>query len=716
MKKWFDLNFYKDRIYSFKAIGIIVGIILMLEALLVPLFVLLDGDVGDPVGDAYFELLHPLSMAPLLVMVPITAFAMAYFSMRDFDSRNGSDFYHALPLTRSSYYITSFLAVLTWAVALFVIPFVTQSLLMNLMRYACVLEDLGETVVIMFILILYVVSAIYCARGLTGTKFSHFVLTAMILVLPRLFISVITAIIESNAQYLILSDSHNILFDNRYNLVVQLIEEGELSVPSCLYTLALSAVYFFVGLWLFNRRPSETAISPASSPKVQAMVRNLLALTVSLVPIALTVMMVLAKDVSGDDMTLTFFGVFVLYIIAVLVYFIYEVMSTKKFSNIKRAMKGLKGVLIGNILIYAFIAIVLVIASRVPKVDNVKRVEILALNVDYWDDTYYTLQLLEDSAVKDKAFHGVVIDALKEAVKEGSDWSYSYADDYYYPELSESYFDLKMTVAVKIYTKTGSIYRKINLTRNELALLKQDDAVCQLFYDKYLPENMKEDEAHDTYRQNMYLKADGNEVYLDLKPAERELLRMALDADRKNLTPAQWANVVLPDSSIMDEEGACILNMMLYQRRVSCTVYEFILSPKYTPNAVSCLKSLGYYDKVFGGGEEQSPLKYFIYDSKTKNMYFINDVEGIFAPVYLDQSSQMFYVDNYDKVCYVYYLDYPWYIQEDGELTIMDPEEIMKWISVPPTVSETEIIEDVSIAETVPQITEDSTLSQDISQ
>ena len=86
MKKWFDVRFFKERFLSLKATGIIIGIILMLQAVLVPLIILLEGDFGLGDDGAYFELVHPLSMAPLLVLVPFVAITMSFFILRDFDT------------------------------------------------------------------------------------------------------------------------------------------------------------------------------------------------------------------------------------------------------------------------------------------------------------------------------------------------------------------------------------------------------------------------------------------------------------------------------------------------------------------------------------------------------------------------------------------------------------------------------------------------------
>lgn len=676
MKKWFDVRFFKERFLSLKATGIIIGIILMLQAVLVPLMILLDGDFGVGADGAYFELVHPLSMAPLLTLVPFVAITMSFFILRDFDTRNGSDFYHALPITRNCFYMTSFAAVMSWAVLLFFVPLITENLLLNLQRYACDLSELGKTIVIIFVLTFYIVSAIFCGRGFTGTKFSHVTLTLMILVFPRLFISVITAIIEGNAPYLILGRSKNIIFDNTYNLLIYMMEnDGEISLASTLYTLGLSLVYFLGGLWLFRKRPSETAVSPASSYKVQTVVRNLLALAVSLGAIALMVYTVLNTEISGDEIVLNYFGVFVLYIVAVLTYFIYEIMSTKKLSNVKRVLKGLGGVFIGNVVIYVFIAIVLIAVHRVPDAEDMKQVQMIDVGNDYWyARKTQSLQLLEDYAITESEFLQEVSKELEDAVDAGNSWRAYYEwDNYYDVALTDRFFEERTEVDFAIQTKTGTMYRTILLSRRAMSLLKENKEICQLFYDSYLPK--KAFGTGEDKWEDIYLRSQLEYVDTSLNSEQLQKLYAALKQDHDNLTPEQWADVVLPDESLKNRKDVCLLSTRYYEYRVSQFYYEFALIPEYMPLTIIYLKSLGVYDTVFGTEEiETLPTeKYFLYNEYGK-LYFVNDNEDLWYEVFFDEYGSLFILDE-GRAIYLEADDYLWYQSwENGDWEQIEPQ------------------------------------------
>ena len=102
---------------------------------------------------------------------------------------------------------------------------------------------------------------------------------------------------------------------------------------SVLYTAGLALLYLILGTFLFQKRKSETAGQSAPNRRLQAVYRIILVMAYCL-PVCVWIVDSEVTSISG-------FEVFVLYLIAVLIYFFYELLTTKKIKQTLRTAPGL---------------------------------------------------------------------------------------------------------------------------------------------------------------------------------------------------------------------------------------------------------------------------------------------------------------------------------------------------------------------------------------
>ena len=129
-KRFFDVGLYLDGLRQLRIIGVMMFVILELEAILMPLGqyinILQRQGNGDlfyaGIGVVNFSGMHPLLLLSFTVFAPV----MVLYLFSFLNKRSSSDFYHALPNTRVSLFFSFFAAVITWVTAACVISSMTS--------------------------------------------------------------------------------------------------------------------------------------------------------------------------------------------------------------------------------------------------------------------------------------------------------------------------------------------------------------------------------------------------------------------------------------------------------------------------------------------------------------------------------------------------------------------------------------------------------------
>lgn len=365
-KKLFDLTLYWDGIKQLRMIGIIFTVIMELEAILVPISNAIDlrqrmtGSSWDPTQNTPQTLgfidVHPLIVLSYCLFIPLMMLYLFHF----LNKRNSSDFYHAIPNTRLSLFFSFMAAVLTWA--FFAILLSSASSLIGfwfLREYFSInLVNMGVMLFNTAAACLFVAGAIGIAMSITGTTLSNILVSLLIIFTPRLLLVVFTTTLTDLLP--ILSSSHWIPpLDPQYNVVTNLIfgafsgtaTESLTFFGGGVYTMIVGVLYISLAALLFRIRKSEKAGQAAVNRVLQTVFRLIASMLVCLFPAVSIVNSMLNPHQVHYESDL--FSYFVLYLIAVLVYLLYELVTTRKWREILRSLPALP-ILVGLNLAFIF--------------------------------------------------------------------------------------------------------------------------------------------------------------------------------------------------------------------------------------------------------------------------------------------------------------------------------------------------------------------------
>ncbi len=450
--KLFDKNVFLEDLRQLRGINVVCGVILLLQALLVPLYLYIDARSNSSYYYDYTISMDLYEASILVVLIAIIMPVMINNMFEFIDKRNSSDFYHSLPVRRETMYITHILAVVVSCLVLYIVPVLIEWGLLSAM--SCV--ELSTNYVLyefadVFTIGLLLSAAVIVSKCVCGTRFGVMAVFVMILFLPRAYLIYIREMVEEIYSYVLLGYGHNIFWDQSWNLLFGIFDDVK-SLRSIIYTLILSLIYFAIGGALFIRRKSEKAESVAISSKLQLAFRVLPALTFSMLP--LTVLFELVhydSFIDSEDLV----SLFVLYVMAVVVYFLYEILTTRKLSSVIKAAPGLLVLVIGNIALFGVVeGYGAYQAGLGMDADKVESISFMTRDYSYNYDTTgvfgdpsygYFDRFLTEIEFTDEEIIDSVVESLKgtpELIDSSNAWYY---DD----------------ICVCIKTSTGTIYRTV---------------------------------------------------------------------------------------------------------------------------------------------------------------------------------------------------------------------------------------------------------------
>lgn len=333
---WFNKKLYVDGLRRLRMAGLTLLAITVILTLLLIWTSNLPGTVFGyanltPVLSAY------MYAAPVLLV--FTAFSFLF-------RRSASDLYHAFPITRTGLYITLAASVFTWALGTI---FITR-----LLAYICILIQGQAFAPVYFVLqtLSYCIGALLIGAcvligvSVTGTRFSAFIVSGLILFLPRC-ISVLCGVVLTDTAPLLSPLYLGPLFDITLNIPVMwfldgflgvgrylvgsnlMAENASVSYQAQIYTFVLSLLYFSLGAMAFRKRASETAEKSAPSRRLQHTYRSLISM-----PLFLLLAILIARN--ADQPYRSEYTILIIF--AVLVYFVYELVTTKRFKNLLSAL------------------------------------------------------------------------------------------------------------------------------------------------------------------------------------------------------------------------------------------------------------------------------------------------------------------------------------------------------------------------------------------
>lgn len=353
----FNINVFLESFRQLRVTGII-SVILMAGITILRLIDFLsyrEEGVSQQIKFTGFDWM-PWLFISFILITPVLMFQAFQF----INKRNSSDFYHSLPHKRRTIYISISAAVMSWVI-ISILSAIIPSLLGALFfsKYIAFAYDTFFLFVLFNIASCFLVGgAIMIAKSLSGTIFNGIILTGLILFVPRFFISMIISTIESNPIFE--GVIGNGFTNDALNPVTATVfsiwgisnvnmTETFISFSSIIYGFVLGLIYFVLGGVAFCLRKSETAAQSAPNRILQAVYRIVLTLALSSFVIRELFSEIHLYNEGGN---IYWFEYVIAYSAIVFVYFMYELLATRKLKNLIRAIPGLGIVAVLNIAMF----------------------------------------------------------------------------------------------------------------------------------------------------------------------------------------------------------------------------------------------------------------------------------------------------------------------------------------------------------------------------
>ena len=255
----FNQKLYLDGIRQLKLVGIMGLVVCCAAAMLTAMGYHINTSVYvmDEFGNMIRRVPKGLNLFQahwsLFITFPVLVPVMTMMLFNFLNHRNASDFYHAIPDTRGSLYISYSAAILTWIGAIIGISTLFSVISVSLLpTYYIIWSGVPKVLFLIISACVLVMGGVLIALGLTGTRMSNLMVTLIILFLPRVFVTVIMYILEEMMPFVAWEYSTS-LFNPRYDLIAGLpialfsgINPFQY-VGSGVYSLILGLVYLMAG-------------------------------------------------------------------------------------------------------------------------------------------------------------------------------------------------------------------------------------------------------------------------------------------------------------------------------------------------------------------------------------------------------------------------------------------------------------------------------------
>lgn len=346
----FNFNMYKNALKRMRITGILFTALTIFISVIIPVgrFITIR-TYGSGSGTlATTPILSTFAFMALSYILYSPVITLSYFSF--LNKRNSSDYYHMFPQKRGCIFNTVFAAAITWIIVIIMSCFISTAIVYTILgRYLAVsLPMLFKFLVCMFAASMLVCGATALACSITGTIFTNIIVTGIILFLPR-FILTIAMYMITSTHSIFVNNAFFPLLDNRYNLVVSSFTDfmmggyrAFIEIPNIIYTLILAIIYIIAAYMLFVRRKSETAGNASVGKKTQCVIRICVGMPLCMIPISYLFILITGSQTSRPEFNavIIFYGL-IIYLIAIVLMLLYELLSTRKLRNVAKAIPSI---------------------------------------------------------------------------------------------------------------------------------------------------------------------------------------------------------------------------------------------------------------------------------------------------------------------------------------------------------------------------------------
>ena len=475
--RFFDKGTFKEAFVQLKVAGILFSVMGALISIIYTVGRIVDRieyrelvrDVAEAIEDYYIPATEefPVEFFYLLYAVAFVALPMMVLMIFSFlTRRNACDFYHSVPVKRSAMYGSIVAAIMAWTMIIYVSSCVFAMVITGFdsgmtMDMLEAWKIIGET----FVACIFIAGTFCLGCALTGTGITNSSVSLMILLGPRIIITIIQTILEELVPYSEMSYG-SWLLNNSYNIVFRLLEELESQVtvgmvPTLIYSTVVGIIYMAIGGFVFVKRKSETAAQATAHPTIQTVCKMVPSFMCALIAVWGTLEII----INGRGGASEYFAIIVLMIISVGIYLVYDVVTNRKAKSFVKSVKQLPiffgivvlaGVILGAVAVYE--------RNWEPETEDVEGIELFALDYIY---SYLGIEKLD---IEDnEELNEIVVNAYKRQLekRDESEEEYYYNGDYYV--YAGDYYDEEMVVGID--TGMTTRYRRVRFTAKEIATI-----------------------------------------------------------------------------------------------------------------------------------------------------------------------------------------------------------------------------------------------------
>jgi len=416
----FNLGLYKESLRKSRTMGTIFILGMLFFSIVIPITHIANHSRMLQTARAHNWLVNRHIMVNGTAILPIfiiTAFiglpVVTFILLSYLNERSSSDFYHAIPHKRTTILFNTILAVITSVIIPAIISSLIIVLIYGISSYSIVnYSSIFWTIASMAAALLLILSGIVLSMSLTGTVLSNITTAAAILFLPRMIIAIFTELVI-DFVYIIDHSNFGILARHEINLIFgmgnyRLVNYQHLW-QSILYTTVLAIVYMIFAFVAFTKRNSEIATHPGSRLTQNLMRVLITSLLLSPITIALF---------SQGDMIVFLFTV----PLAIIGYFVYEFLSTRKVRSLKSLMFDFLGAAVMNIIFVAALMITQNLFMRPIDTNNVASATLTNVSLHFTEDTVIpdleAMNFFDDFDITE-----LLVYSLNDTISTGDRWS-----------------------------------------------------------------------------------------------------------------------------------------------------------------------------------------------------------------------------------------------------------------------------------------------------
>lgn len=423
MNSVFSFGLYREGLKKVKLVGIIAAILCVVITALIPIVSMIEGArrVPNITGNINVETVEIGNLAVPLLLILAFSPLFIYMMFSFLNKRSESDFYHSIPYRRECVYVSFTAAAITWIWGIILVTLAVAGILWGINPYA--VFAVGDLFRLGFAYILstaFIAGLMLVAMMLTGTIATNLSIFALLACFVRVLGALIVMCLEELVPIYDISYSPAAFLEIDFSLPLGLLGatintrtaiKVFSNTPVFIYTGVCAVLLIAAGCLLYRFRKSEMAGMSAPNRMLQHIFRCAFTL-----PFVLVLATEILMGAEGAVILVTVIGV-------LLVYYLYELITTKRIKRLLSATPYL-GVLAvaGGIFIGSILLVSNGILNQKLPADKIDGIANYSTDYDYAYADYDAI-MTAGITIRDDRAAEIVADALKdsqEAVRKGT--------------------------------------------------------------------------------------------------------------------------------------------------------------------------------------------------------------------------------------------------------------------------------------------------------